>query len=56
VAKPLAGGPARLGEGCARWFLVLVDCRWTKGSEVRVRLLLHPRGGALTGGATRSGK
>jgi len=31
VAKPLAGGPARLTEGCARWFLVLVDCRWTKG-------------------------
>jgi hypothetical protein len=69
VAKPLAGGPARLGEGCARWFLVLVDCRWTKGawdtelwakrdagSEVRVRLLLRPRGGALIGGATRSGK
>jgi hypothetical protein len=26
------------------------------GSEVRVRLLLRPWGGALTGGATRSGK
>ena len=26
------------------------------GSEVRVRLLLRPRGGALIGGATRSGK
>ena len=26
------------------------------GSKVRVQLLLRPRGGALTGGATRSGK